>query len=143
MGAAAQMGTDADLRRGEWPGLGQVCRIVREVAYVSGTRAGQTTRQEAFALTSLPPEQADPARLLAIWRGHWQIENSLHWVRDVTLGEDASPIRAGQAPATFAACRNTCLGLLRRAGHANVAAALRHYAMYPRKALALLGIRLA
>jgi hypothetical protein len=135
--------TDEDLRIGEWPGLGQVCRIVREVEYVSGTRTGETTREEAFALTSLPPELADPARLLALWRGHWQIENGLHWVRDVTLGEDASPIRAGRAPASFAACRNTCLGLLRRAGYPNVAAALRHHAMYPRKALALLGIRLA
>jgi predicted transposase YbfD/YdcC len=138
-------GTDEDLRIGEWPGLGQVCRIVREVEYVSGRRgrARETTREEAFALTSLPPEQADPARLLALWRGHWQIENGLHWVRDVTLGEDACQVRSGRAPAVFAACRNTCLGLLRRAGHANVAAALRRHAMYPREALALLGIRLA
>jgi hypothetical protein len=136
-------GTDEDLRIGEWPGLGQVCRIVREVEYVSGTRRGETTRQEAFALTSLPPAQADPTRLLRLWRGHWQIENGLHWVRDVTLSEDACQIRAGHAPANFAACRNTCLGLLRCAGHANMAAALRHHAQYPRKALALLGIHLA
>jgi hypothetical protein len=135
--------TDEDLRIGEWPGLGQVCRIVREVEYVSGKRAGEMTREEAFALTSLPPDQADPARLLALWRGHWQIENGLHWVRDVTLGEDACQVRSDQAPANFAACRNACLGLLRRAGYANVAAALRHHAMFPRKALALLGIRLA
>ena len=141
--AEAEAGTDEDLRIGEWPGLGQVCRLVREVEYVSGRRAGQTTREEAFALTSLPPAQADPARLLALWRGHWQIENGLHWVRDVTLDEDRCQVRVGQAPAVFAACRTTCLGLLRRAGQANVAAALRHYAMYPRKALTLLGIRLA
>jgi hypothetical protein len=128
---------------GDWPGLGQVCRVVREVEVVSGTRAGQTTREEAYALTSLPPEQADAARLLALWRGHWQIENSLHYVRDVTLGEDACQVRSGAAPAVFAACRNTTLNLLRRAGHANIAAALRRYAMYPREALALLGIQLA
>lgn len=141
--ADGDTGTDEDLRLGEWPGLGQVCRLVREVEFVSGKRAGETTREEAFALTSLPPDQADPARLLAVWRGHWQIENGLHWVRDVTLGEDACPVRVGHAPAVFAACRNTALGLLRRAGAANVAAALRHHAMYPRKALALLGIHLA
>jgi len=133
-------GTDEDLRIGEWPGLGQVCRIVREVEYVSGRRAGETTREEAFALTSLPPELADPARLVALWRGHWQIENGLHWVRDVTLDEDRCQVRTGHAPAVFAACRNTCLGLLRRAGYPNAAAALRRHAIYPREALALLGI---
>ena len=133
-------GTAEDLRLGEWPGLGQVCRIVREVDYVRGRRAGETTREEAFALTSLPPEQADPARLLALWRGHWQIENGLHGVRDVTLDEDRCQVRKGHAPAVFAACRNTCLGLLRRAGYPNVAATLRRHAMYPRQALALLGI---
>jgi hypothetical protein len=67
----------------------------------------------------------------------------LHWVRDVTLGEDACHVRTGPAPANLAACRNACLGLLRRAGHRNVAAALRRHAMYPREALALLGIHLA
>ncbi len=135
-------GTDEE-KIGDWPGLGQVCRVVREVEYVSGTRAGETTREEAYALTSLPPERADAAQLLALWRGHWQIENGLHYVRDVTLGEDACQVRSGSAPAVFAACRNTTLNLLRRAGHANIAAALRRYAMYPREALALLGIRLA
>ncbi len=114
--------------------------MVREVEYVGGERAGETTREEAFALTSLLPQQADPARLLALWRGHWQIENGLHYVRDVTRGEDACQVRSGSAPAVFAACRNTTLNLLRRAGHANIAAALRRSAMYPREALALLGI---
>lgn len=128
---------------GDWPGLGQVCRVVREIEVVSGTRAGETRREEAYALTSLPPEQANAARRLALWRGHWQLENSLHYVRDVTLGEDACQVRSGSAPAVFAACRNTTLNLLRRAGHANIAAALRRYAMYPREALALLGIHLA
>jgi hypothetical protein len=140
---AAEAGERDEEKIGDWPGLGQVCRVVREVEYVGGERAGETTREEAYALTSLPPEQADAARLLALWRGHWQIENSLHYVRDVTLGEDACQVRSGAAPAVFAACRNTALNLLRRAGHANIAAALRRYAMYPREALALLGIQLA
>jgi Transposase DDE domain len=128
---------------GDWPRLGQVCRIVREVEYIGGVRAGETTREVAYALTSLTPEHADPARLLAVWRGHWQIENGLHYVRDVTLGEDACQVRSGHAPAVFAACRNTTLNLLRQAGHTNIAAALRRHAMYPRQALALLGILLA
>jgi hypothetical protein len=125
---------------GDWPGLGQVCRLHREVEYVSGRRAGEYTSEWAYALTSLAPERAGPARLLQVWRGQWQIENGLHYVRDVTLGEDASQIRCGHGPAVFAAVRNTALGLLRLARQTNVAAAQRRYAMYPWEALALLGI---
>jgi predicted transposase YbfD/YdcC len=126
-----------------WSGLAQVCRIHREVEYVSGAQAGATHEEWAYALTSLPPVQADAARLEQLWRGHWQIENGLHYVRDVTLGEDACQVRADGAPANLAACRNTALNLLRQHGVTNVAAALRRHAMYPREALALLGIRLA
>ena len=56
-----------------WPALGQVCRIQREVEYVSGRRAGDRHEEWAYALTSLAPEQANPARLERLWRGHWQI----------------------------------------------------------------------
>lgn len=127
---------------GGWPGLGQVCRVHREVEFVSGRRAGECTSEWAYALTSLTPAQADPSRVLQIWRGQWQIENGRHYVRDVTWGEDASQIRCGQGPAVFAAVRNTALGLMRRAKQTNIAAAQRRYAMYPAEALALLGITL-
>jgi len=126
-----------------WPALAQVCRILREVEYVSGARAGESSAQWAYAVTSLPPAQADAARLEQLWRGHWTIENGLHYVRDVTLGEDACQVRSDHAPANLAACRNAALNLLRQAGSPNVAAALRRHAMYPRQALALLGIQLA
>lgn len=125
-----------------WPALAQVCRIHREVEVVSGRQAGTTREEWAYALTSLPPEQADATRLEQVWRGHWQIENGLHYVRDVTLGEDACQVRADRAPANLAACRNTALNLLRRAGVTNVAAALRRHAMYPQQALALMGLAL-
>jgi predicted transposase YbfD/YdcC len=125
-----------------WPALAQVCRMHREVEDVRGAQAGTTREQWAYALTSLPPEQADAARLEQLWRGHWQIENGLHYVRDVTLGEDACQVRMERAPANLAACRNAALNLLRRAGVTNVAAALRRHAMYPRHALALMGIAL-
>ena len=126
-----------------WPALGQVCLIHREVEYVSGVRAGTSQEEWAYALTSLPPEQADAARLEQIWRGHWQIENGLHYVRDVTLGEDACQVRMDRAPANLAACRNAALNLLRQHRVPNVAAALRRHAMYPRQALALMGIEVA
>jgi predicted transposase YbfD/YdcC len=126
-----------------WVGLAQVCRIHREVAYISGAKVGTTREEWSYALTSLPPDQADAARLEQMWRGHWQIENGLHYVRDVTLGEDACQVRSDRAPANLAACRNAALNLLRLAGVTNIAAALRRHAMYPQKALALLGLHLA
>lgn len=126
-----------------WPALAQVCRIHREVEYVSGAMAGTSREEWGYALTSLPPERADAARLEQLWRGHWQIENGLHYVRDMTLGEDACQVRSDRAPANFAACRNAALNLLRQTGVTNVAAALRRYAMYPRETLALLGLPLA
>ena len=78
--------------------------------------------------------------LLRWWRGHWSIENRLHYVRDVTMKEDASQVRSGAAPQVMAAVRNAVLGLLRQTGASNIAAALRHYSYKPLEALALLGI---
>jgi hypothetical protein len=63
--------------------------------------------------------------------------------RDVTPGEDACQVRSARAPANLAASRTAALNLLRQRGVTNVAAALRHYAMYPRQALSLMGIHLA
>jgi hypothetical protein len=126
-----------------WPALAPVCRLHREGESVRGRRAGDCHQEWAYALTSLTPEPADPARLDQLWRGHWQIENGRHDVRDVSLGEDACPVRSGNAPAHLAACRTAALNLLRRAGVTNVAAALRRHAMYPRLALTLMGLALA
>lgn len=121
-----------------WPGAQQVCRIERQV-----TRRGQVTHEVAYAITSLSP-RVGPARLLRLWRGHWRIENQLHYVRDVTLGEDASQVRTGAAPQVLAILRNLVLALLRNAGYANIAAALRQHAWsQPLSALRLLGIDLA
>jgi len=138
--AEPEEGALEEAQIGDWPGLGQVCRVLRAGEHVGGERAGETTREEADASTRLSPARADPARLLALWRGQWPIETGLHDVRDVTLGEDARQVRSGHAPSVLAACRNTTIGLLRRAGHTNVAAARRRHAMPPREALALLGI---
>lgn len=120
-----------------WPHLRQVGRVERRRAV---RRRGQTHLEVevTYAVTSLPPERADAATLLAHLRGHWGIENRLHWVRDVTFDEDRSQVRTGAAPQVMAAGRNLALALLRRAGHANIAAALRTYAGRPRDAVALI-----
>ena len=126
-----------------WPTVQQVCRIHREVEYISGQRCGQTTSEWQYAITSQSAAQAGPAQLQALWRGHWQIENGLHWVRDVTLGEDACHIRVGHAPKNMAAVRNCVLNVLRLAHYSNIASACRSFAWHPKEALALLGISLA
>jgi predicted transposase YbfD/YdcC len=118
-----------------WPHVGQVCAVERRV-----TRKGRTTVEAGYAITSLPPEQADARRLLELWRGHWSIENRLHWVRDVTFDEDRCQARTGSGPQVLAALRSTASFVLRRAGHPNIAAGLRHYGYHPLAALARLGL---
>lgn len=121
----------------DWPGLGYVCTVQRVVSC-----RGKTSYEQAYAVTSLTPARATAAQLQCWWRGHWGIENRLHWVRDETFGEDRCQVRTGQAPQALTAVRNTVIGVVRRAGHANVAAALRTYSHQPERAFALLGLTL-
>lgn len=118
----------------DWPGARQVAMVERVCV-----RRGQRTRDVRYLVTSLGPE-AGPAARLERARGHWASEHRLHWVRDATLGEDACRVRSGAAPQVLAALRNAVLGLLRRVGVTNVAAALRHNAWQPGAALRLLGL---
>jgi hypothetical protein len=94
-----------------------------------------------YAITSLSFEQASPARLADLLRGHWTIE-VLHHLRDVTFSEDASQVRTGTAPSVMACVRNLVIAVLSRVGPVNVAAALRRHARDPRRPLATLGISL-
>lgn len=88
----------------------------------------------------MPRDQADAAQLLAWWRGHWGIENRSHYVRDVTLDEDACRIRKGNAPQNLAALRNAIVSMLRLEGHTNIAAGLRECTWKTQRLLAKLGI---
>lgn len=117
-----------------WPHVGQVARVCRTVE-----QKGKPRTEEVYLVTSLSEEKASPERLLALHRGHWGIENRLHWVRDVTMGEDKCQVRTDQAPFVMAALRNATIGLLRLKGCANIAAALRRNAAHPIEALALVG----
>lgn len=119
----------------DWPGLAQVCRIVRTTR-----RSGIETTEIDYAITSVPRDQADAAQLLAWWRGHWGIENRSHYVRDVTLGEDACQICKGDAPQNLAALRNAIISMLRLEGHANIAAALRECTWKTQRMFARMGI---
>jgi hypothetical protein len=90
-----------------------------------------------YFLTSLPAHTR-PAEALRATRRHWHIENRLHYVRDVTLGEDAC-----HAPQALAAVRNSVVALLRGHGVSNLAAALRTNAWAgPSAVLRFLGLNL-
>jgi predicted transposase YbfD/YdcC len=119
----------------EWPGLKQVCRLQRTT-----TRRGKQTVEVQYAITSVSRPRADAALLLNRWRNHWGIENRLHWVRDVTFGEDQCQVKIGHAPQNLAAFRNAAISLLRLAGIKEIAPALRDFAYQPRKLLRFLGI---
>jgi len=119
----------------DWPGVAQVCRIVRTT-----TRNGKVTEEIDYAITSVPRQQADAKKLLAWWRGHWGIENRSHYVRDVTMGEDASRIRKGNAPQNIATLRNAIISLFRSNGKKNIAAALRETTWNLQRIREMLGI---
>ncbi len=118
-----------------WPDARQALRrTCRRVIAATGEVQEETT----YGVTSLPPAAASAAQLETLWRGHWTIENRVHHVRDVTLGEDACQVRVGNAPHALAALRNGLLNLLRLLGWPLIPDALRHYGAYPQRALALL-----
>jgi predicted transposase YbfD/YdcC len=123
----------------DWPGLAQVFELGR---HVMDQKTGKERVEVVYGVTSLSSPRATPARLLELVRGQWQIENKSHWVRDVTFDEDRSQVRCGNIPQVMAALRNTAIGLLRWAGHTNIAAACRQLAAQPVQALGLIGITL-
>lgn len=90
----------------DFPYVGQVVRIKRVFSDLNGEN---TSRETCYWVTSLSVEKADNKRLLELARGHWSIENSLHWVRDVTFDEDRSQIRTGSGPRVFASLRNLAI----------------------------------
>ena len=118
----------------DWPGLAQVCR--RERTTIG---QGKQTQEVQYGINSLSRDRADAALLMARWQSHWSIE-SLHWVRDVTFGEDKCQIKKGNAPQNLAAFRNATISLLRSSGHQEIAASLRHFSRKPLKLLTFLGI---
>jgi len=95
----------------EFPHLGQACLIERHVTYL---KTGQQRSDYAYCLTDLSPQQASPEQLLAYNRGHWAIENRLHWVRDVTFDEDRCQARKGHGPQVLASLRNLVISLVRK-----------------------------
>jgi predicted transposase YbfD/YdcC len=116
-----------------WPGVKQVCKIIRIT-----NRKGQTTREVQYAITSVDRDRADAATLMKWWRGHWGIENKVHWMRDETFGEDRCRVRTGSAPQVLAGIRNLVMNWLRSRKVDNIAQALRENAWNPQPLFATL-----
>ena len=121
--------TDALNEYLDWPGVQQVCEVRRR-----GEQKGERVTETRYVITSLGTG-VGAGRLLKYVRGHWGIENRLHYVRDVTLGDNASRVRRGSAPQVM-----VVLGLLRSGGESNIAAAIRRIGWAPGQALAILGL---
>lgn len=107
----------------------------------TATKTGKTGTKIVYALTSQSPECAGPEQLLEASCGHWTIENSVHWVRDVILDEDTSSARKGSStPRVFAALRNLMLNLTRLIGYTSTVEAIDIFSAKPERALCTLGV---
>lgn len=89
-----------------WPGINSVAKVRSQVEY----RDGRVTVEERFYITSLPPTAKTIAKAI---RGHWGIENTLHWTLDVQFGEDDSRIRKDHAPENFSRLRRLTVNMLK------------------------------
>ena len=91
-------------KQAQWSGLQTIVRVVR-------TRHlwNKTTQEVMFYLSSLPPNAQQLGKAI---RQHWSIENQLHWVLDVTFGEDASRVRKGNSPENIALLKRWSINLL-------------------------------
>ena len=123
-----------------FPHVGQVFRVERTTTVLRRDGSEKRRHEVVYGVTSLRPDQADARRVGELVRGQWEIENRIHWVRDVTFDEDRSQIRTGSAPQVFACLRNFAINCLRVAKCSNIASGLRHLGRNWVRVFRLLGI---
>lgn len=104
----------------DWLGLRRFVRVHRQ-----GTRNGQPYSQWSYYITSLATTAQQFAHGI---RGHWGIENRLHWVKDVVFKEDACPLNRAQAPQNWGLIRTWAVNLFRLQGEAAITQAQRRVA---------------
>ncbi len=93
-----------------FPHVGQAFLIQRES---TNKKTGKYSSEIAYGVTSRPPEQADPQRVLATNRGHWAIENSCHYIIDWNYDEDRSRIRTGHGPENITRLRRLAVSIIK------------------------------
>ncbi len=104
----------------DWVGLKCLVRVER-----FGTRAGKPYEQTAYYISSITLEASDFASRI---RGHWGIENRLHWVKDIIFHEDKAQMVDGYAAANFSILRSFVINLFRNNGFDSLTKAIRHCA---------------
>lgn len=100
----------------EYVAFPDVAQVVRRTRRVVEHRSRQVREQVEYLVTSLPRQLVTLAHLARLRRWHWTIENVTHYPRDVSFGEDRSPVHTGSAPQALAALRNAIAGTLRVEG---------------------------
>jgi predicted transposase YbfD/YdcC len=119
----------------DFPYAAQVAVICREEFTLDGIRI---SKEYALIVTSLPAARTGPAAIHSYVRGHWGIENKVHWVRDTTWREDAHQAYTGNGPHSMAVLRNLALGLFRLKGINKIKEATERIAGDRNRALPLL-----
>jgi len=119
----------------DWPFLQQVFQLQRTITI---SKTNKTRQETIYGLTSLPADQASPSQLLHMLRSYWQIENSLHYSRDVTLHEDQTRFKSHAAAHNMAIINNLILGCLTSSAFPFLPSARRFFAAHPDQALAVL-----
>ena len=123
-----------------WPGAKQV---LRRTCTRRDVKSGKTTVCVSYGVTSLSPTTATPADLERLWRHHWTIENKTHYIRDVSMGEDACQVRTANAPRALTILRNIVLNALKAGAWHSIPAAQRALAASVRFVLSFLGATLS
>ena len=111
----------------QWPGIARIIGIYR-----CGYRDNQCYAHAHYYISDLSWDAQQFAQLV---RGHWLIENQLHWPKDVVLGEDTARQITGDSPANWSFVRNIFVNLARRCGFTSLAKAKRFFANRPRDVL--------
>jgi predicted transposase YbfD/YdcC len=119
----------------DWPYLGQVFKLERRFITLA---SGEVETEIQYGLTSLIRKKADPEKLLSIVRREWEIENGLHYRRDVTFQEDQTRMTDKKMGRAMAIINNLVVSLLNNQGFSNHAQARREFNASPHKALALI-----
>jgi predicted transposase YbfD/YdcC len=99
-----------------WKDVQSVIRVTR-----SGERDGKPYRTLSYYFSSLPPKSE---RIAKVIQGHWQVENRLHWVKDVIFDEDKSPQKAGNAPINLSIIKTWVLSVFRIHGYDSIKGAI-------------------
>lgn len=103
-------------------------------------KTGKVETETVYGITSLSTIKADPPKLAQYVRGHWSIENSLHYVRDFSFDEDRSQVRTKAGPRVMASLRNLAISLIRLKESNNIFKTLRFISRKPERALSFIGL---